>query len=86
MISRSTLIRMAEAEPSTARAGREIDHEADGKDAKGESSSFIDSGINHFENEIIPVLYEWSMGVRPPHASVGGCSLCVALFAIAGAS
>ena len=61
MISRSTLVRMAGTEKSAANNGREIDHEADGKDAKGESSSFIDSGINHFENEIIPVLYEWSM-------------------------
>jgi len=52
---------MAGTEKSAANNGREIDHEADGKDAKGESSSFIDSGINHFENEIIPVLYEWSM-------------------------
>lgn len=61
MIARSTLIRMAGAEPSTARAGWEIDHEADGKDASSGSSSFIDSRTNHSANEMIPVLYDWSI-------------------------
>ena len=49
---------MAGTETSTARAGREIDHEADGKDVSRGSSSFIDSGINHFANGMIPVLYD----------------------------
>ena len=52
------VVRMAGTETSTARAGREIDHEADGKDVSSGSSSFIDSGINHFENGMIPVLYD----------------------------
>jgi hypothetical protein len=63
-IARSTLVRMAGTEKSAANNGREIDHEADGKDDKSGSSSFIDPGINHFANDMIPVLYDWQIESR----------------------
>jgi hypothetical protein len=52
---------MAGTEKSAANNGRETDHEADGKDDKSGSSSFIDPGINHFANDMIPVLYDWQI-------------------------